>query len=120
MLPSGSFLLSPLPPAEEMDEDEDDENSEESVEDESDEDLTETPKTSSTQPPYSLIPPPPVWVQRNQGLSTITVFHLRVKDNDHSRLHTETCKTAWREIIWLDVSFLSLCFFYFQCGAGSS
>uniref|UniRef100_A0A096LZ46 Armadillo like helical domain containing 4 n=1 Tax=Poecilia formosa TaxID=48698 RepID=A0A096LZ46_POEFO len=50
------------------DEDEDDENSEESVEEDSEEDLTEAPETSSTQPPYSLIPPPPVWVQRNQGL----------------------------------------------------
>ncbi|XP_017157740.1 uncharacterized protein C14orf37 homolog isoform X2 [Poecilia reticulata] len=53
---------------EELDEDEDDENSEESVEEDSEEDLTEAPETSSTQPPYSLIPPPPVWVQRNQGL----------------------------------------------------
>ncbi|MEQ2211616.1 hypothetical protein XENOCAPTIV_009417, partial [Xenoophorus captivus] len=41
------------------DEDEDDENSEESVEEDSEEDLTETTKTSSTQAPYSLIPPPP-------------------------------------------------------------
>ncbi|KAK5605986.1 hypothetical protein CRENBAI_002613 [Crenichthys baileyi] len=48
--------------------DEDDENSEESVEEDSEEDLTEATKTSSTQAPYSLIPPPPVWVQRNQGL----------------------------------------------------
>ncbi|XP_015239952.1 PREDICTED: uncharacterized protein C14orf37 homolog isoform X1 [Cyprinodon variegatus] len=49
--------------------DEDDEISEESVEEEdSEEDLTEAPNTSSNQPPYSLIPPPPVWVQRNQGL----------------------------------------------------
>ncbi|KAM4529056.1 uncharacterized protein armh4 isoform 1-T4 [Fundulus diaphanus] len=48
--------------------DEDDENSEESVEEDSEEDLTETHKTSSSRPPYSLIPPPPVWVQRNQGL----------------------------------------------------
>ncbi|XP_054900327.1 armadillo-like helical domain-containing protein 4 isoform X2 [Poeciliopsis prolifica] len=53
---------------EELDEDEDNENSEESVEEDSEEDLTEAPETSSTQPPYSLIPPPPVWVQRNQGL----------------------------------------------------
>ena len=65
------FILSPT---EETDEDEDDENSEESMEDESEEDLTEMPKTSSTQPPYSLIPPPPVWVQRNQGLSMTTWF----------------------------------------------
>ncbi|XP_005805673.2 uncharacterized protein C14orf37 homolog isoform X1 [Xiphophorus maculatus] len=53
---------------EELDEDEDHENSEESVEEDSEEDLTEAPETSSTQPPYSLIPPPPVWVQRNQRL----------------------------------------------------
>ncbi|XP_070843054.1 mediator of DNA damage checkpoint protein 1-like isoform X1 [Chaetodon trifascialis] len=64
---------------EEPDEDEDDENSEESVEDDSEEDLTETPKTSSTQPPYSLIPPPPVWVQRNQGLMRSWVELIREK-----------------------------------------
>lgn len=56
--------------AEESDEDE--ENSEESVEDESEEDLTDTPRTSPMQPPYSLIPPPPVWVQHDQGLSERT------------------------------------------------
>lgn len=65
---------------EELEEDdEDDENSEESVEDESEEDLTETPKTSSTPPPYSLIPPPPVWVQRNQGLMRSWVELIREK-----------------------------------------
>ncbi|XP_023286123.1 uncharacterized protein C14orf37 homolog isoform X1 [Seriola lalandi dorsalis] len=64
---------------EEPDEDEDDENSEESVEEESEEDLTEIPKTSSTQPPYSLIPPPPVWVQRNQGLMRSWVELIREK-----------------------------------------
>ncbi|KAK9531770.1 hypothetical protein VZT92_011176 [Zoarces viviparus] len=64
---------------EEPDEDEDDEISEESVEDESEEDLTETPKTSSTRPPYSLIPPPPVWVQRNQGLMRSWVELIREK-----------------------------------------
>ncbi|KAI3363791.1 hypothetical protein L3Q82_001398 [Scortum barcoo] len=52
----------------EEEEDEDDENSEESVEDESEEDLTEMPKTSSTQPPYSLIPPPPVWAGYVSGM----------------------------------------------------
>ncbi|CAG5928231.1 unnamed protein product [Menidia menidia] len=52
--------------------DEDDENSEESLEEESEENLTEKPARCSTQPSYSLIPPPPVWVQRNQGLSTST------------------------------------------------
>ncbi|XP_047429391.1 armadillo-like helical domain-containing protein 4 isoform X2 [Mugil cephalus] len=60
-------------------EDEDDENSEESVEEDSEEDLTETPKTSSTQPPYSLIPPPPVWVQQNQGLMRSWVELIREK-----------------------------------------
>ncbi|XP_074470938.1 uncharacterized protein armh4 [Sebastes fasciatus] len=64
---------------EEQDEDEEDENSEESVEDESEEDLTETPKASSRQPPYSLIPPPPVWVQRNQGLMRSWVELIREK-----------------------------------------
>ncbi|GAA6231076.1 uncharacterized protein LOC121199905 [Lates japonicus] len=64
---------------EEPDDDEEDENSEESVEEESEEDLTETPKTFSTQPPYSLIPPPPVWVQRNQGLMRSWVELIREK-----------------------------------------
>ncbi|KAF0023254.1 hypothetical protein F2P81_023884 [Scophthalmus maximus] len=65
--------------SEEQGEDEEDENSEESVEEESDEDLTDTPKTSSTPPPYSLIPPPPVWVQRNQGLMRSWVELIREK-----------------------------------------
>lgn len=47
--------------------DEDDENTEES--EESEEEQKETPIPAPTRPPYSLIPPPPVWVQRNQGLS---------------------------------------------------
>ncbi|XP_045916702.1 uncharacterized protein LOC123977779 isoform X2 [Micropterus dolomieu] len=64
---------------EEPDEDEDDDTSEESVEDESEEDRTEKPKTASTQPPYSLIPPPPVWVQRNQGLMRSWVELIREK-----------------------------------------
>ncbi|XP_029966049.1 armadillo-like helical domain-containing protein 4 [Salarias fasciatus] len=64
---------------EEPDEDEDDENSEESVEEDSEEDLTEVPKASSTPPPYSLIPPPPVWVQRNQGLMRSWVELIREK-----------------------------------------
>lgn len=67
-----SFLC---PTTEEPDEDEEDENTEESEEEDSEEDLTETPKTASTRPPYSLIPPPPVWVQRNQGLSKRTWTH---------------------------------------------
>ncbi|XP_058469331.1 uncharacterized protein LOC131443597 isoform X1 [Solea solea] len=64
---------------EEHDEDDEDENSEESVEDDSEEDLTDSPQTSSTQPPYSLIPPPPVWVQRNQGLMRSWVELIREK-----------------------------------------
>uniref|UniRef100_A0A1A7X4C4 Chromosome 14 open reading frame 37 n=1 Tax=Iconisemion striatum TaxID=60296 RepID=A0A1A7X4C4_9TELE len=64
---------------EEPDEDDDEENTEESVEEGSEEDLTETPKTSSTQPPYSLIPPPPVWVQRNQGLMRSWLELIREK-----------------------------------------
>lgn len=75
---SGFILFSTEEP------DEDDENSDDdSVEEKSEEDLTETPQTSWTQPPYSLIPPPPAWVQRNQGLSmsehdvhTYTLIHL--------------------------------------------
>ncbi|XP_061668995.1 armadillo-like helical domain-containing protein 4 isoform X2 [Syngnathoides biaculeatus] len=54
-----------------------DENSEESPEDEeSDEDTTET---SRTEPPYSFVPPPPVWVQRNQGLMRSWVALIREK-----------------------------------------
>lgn len=62
-----------FPCAEESDEDEEDEeNSEESLEDESEEeeeDVSEAPAAPPTQPPYSLIPPPPVWAQHDQGLS---------------------------------------------------
>ncbi|KAM4522220.1 uncharacterized protein armh4 isoform 2-T3 [Odontesthes bonariensis] len=64
---------------EEPDEDEDDENSEESVEEESEENLTEKPVKCSTKPSYSLIPPPPVWVQRNQGLMRSWVELIREK-----------------------------------------
>ncbi|XP_061900991.1 armadillo-like helical domain-containing protein 4 [Entelurus aequoreus] len=61
-------------------EDPDEENSEESMEEEeSEEDLMETTKTSLTQPPYSLIPLPPVWVQRNQGLMRSWVALIREK-----------------------------------------
>ncbi|XP_061785108.1 uncharacterized protein [Nerophis lumbriciformis] len=64
----------------ESEEDPDEENSEESVEEEeSEEDLMETTKTSLTQPPYSLIPLPPVWVQRNQGLMRSWVALIREK-----------------------------------------
>ncbi|XP_072307264.1 uncharacterized protein [Eucyclogobius newberryi] len=59
------------------DQDEDEENSEESME-ESNEDQTEGPN-ASTPPPYSLIPPPPVWVQRNQGLMRSWVELIREK-----------------------------------------
>ncbi|XP_062267151.1 armadillo-like helical domain-containing protein 4 isoform X2 [Platichthys flesus] len=62
---------------EETDDDEEDDNSEESVE--SEEDLTDKPKTFATLPPYSLIPPPPVWVQRNQGLMRSWVELIREK-----------------------------------------
>lgn len=65
--------------SEEADEDEDDENSEESLEEESEEDLTEAPFVCSTQPTFSLIPPPPVWVQRNQGLMRSWVELIREK-----------------------------------------
>ncbi|XP_029983912.1 armadillo-like helical domain-containing protein 4 isoform X3 [Sphaeramia orbicularis] len=78
-VPKSRSALDEMESDEETDEDEDDENSEESVEEESDEDLTETPNTSSTPPPYSLIPPPPVWVQRNQGLMRSWVELIREK-----------------------------------------
>ncbi|XP_041831866.1 uncharacterized protein LOC121633731 isoform X2 [Melanotaenia boesemani] len=73
------FGLEEMESEEEADEDEDDENSEESLEEESEEDLTGAPKTCSTQPTYSLIPPPPVWVQRNQGLMRSWVELIREK-----------------------------------------
>ncbi|XP_061757072.1 armadillo-like helical domain-containing protein 4 [Nerophis ophidion] len=64
----------------ELEEDPDEENSEESMEEEeSEEDLMETTKTSMTQPPYSLIPLPPVWVQRNQGLMRSWVALIKEK-----------------------------------------
>lgn len=78
-VPKSRSALDEMESDEETDEDEDDENSEESVEEESEEDLTETPNTSSTPPPYSLIPPPPVWVQRNQGLMRSWVELIREK-----------------------------------------
>lgn len=59
------------------DPDEDEENSEES--EESDEDLTEAPKASTPPLRYSLIPPPRVWVQRNQGLMRSWVEMMREK-----------------------------------------
>ncbi|RVE55876.1 hypothetical protein OJAV_G00230370 [Oryzias javanicus] len=48
----------------ETEEQEEDENSEESEEEDSEEDLTER----FTESPYGHIPPPPLWVQGNQGL----------------------------------------------------
>ncbi|XP_059353847.1 armadillo-like helical domain-containing protein 4 [Carassius carassius] len=58
----------------EPDEDEEDEEVD-SDEEDSEEDLTE----STMAPPYSLIPPPPVWVQRNQGLVRSWVELIREK-----------------------------------------
>ena len=58
------------------DPDEDEENSEESLEDESEEEVTETPESSSLRPLVCIFPPPPVWAQRNQGLSTMRHFSL--------------------------------------------
>lgn len=59
------------------DPDEDEETSEES--EESDEDLTKAPKASTPPLRYSLIPPPRVWVQRNQGLMRSWVEMMREK-----------------------------------------
>ncbi|XP_073672902.1 uncharacterized protein [Garra rufa] len=66
---------------EEPDEDEEDEemDSDEEEEEESEEDLTERTMAPHTRPPYSLIPPPPVWVQRNQGLVRSWVELIREK-----------------------------------------
>ncbi|XP_051511558.1 serine-rich adhesin for platelets-like isoform X2 [Myxocyprinus asiaticus] len=53
----------------ETDEDEEvEEMNSDEEEEESEEDLTETSISTPTRASYSLIPPPPVWVQRNQGL----------------------------------------------------
>uniref|UniRef100_A0AAV2KED8 Armadillo-like helical domain-containing protein 4 n=1 Tax=Knipowitschia caucasica TaxID=637954 RepID=A0AAV2KED8_KNICA len=59
------------------DADEDEENSEESVED-SEEVQTGAPG-APTPPPYNIIPPPPVWVQHNQGLMRSWVELIREK-----------------------------------------
>ncbi|KAK2884311.1 hypothetical protein Q8A67_017948 [Cirrhinus molitorella] len=65
---------------EEPDEDEEDEEMDsDEEEEESEEDLTESTMAPHTRPPYSLIPPPPVWVQRNQGLVRSWVELIREK-----------------------------------------
>ncbi|XP_051500300.1 armadillo-like helical domain-containing protein 4 [Myxocyprinus asiaticus] len=65
---------------EEPDEDEvDEETNSDEEEEESEEDLTETTISPPTRAPYSLIPPPPVWVQRNQGLVRSWVELIREK-----------------------------------------
>lgn len=62
-------LNEPLCLIEEPDEDEEDEEMDsDEEEEESEENLMESTMAPHTRPPYSLIPPPPVWVQRNQGL----------------------------------------------------
>ncbi|XP_051953960.1 uncharacterized protein LOC127623599 [Xyrauchen texanus] len=64
----------------EPDEDEEDEEMNlNDEEEESEEDLTETTTSTPTRAPYSLIPPPPVWVQRNQGLVRSWVELIREK-----------------------------------------
>ncbi|KAJ8009475.1 hypothetical protein DPEC_G00089260 [Dallia pectoralis] len=77
-LPATKSGLEELESEEEIEEDEEDENVEESEED-SEEDLNETPVLAPTRPPYSLVPPPPVWVQRNQGLMRSWVELIREK-----------------------------------------
>ncbi|XP_058612011.1 armadillo-like helical domain-containing protein 4 isoform X3 [Onychostoma macrolepis] len=65
---------------EETDEDEEDEEMDsEEEEEESEEDLTESTIAPHSRPPYGLIPPPPVWVQRNQGLVRSWVELIREK-----------------------------------------
>ncbi|XP_067240666.1 armadillo-like helical domain-containing protein 4 isoform X2 [Chanodichthys erythropterus] len=65
---------------EEPDEDEEDEEMDsDEEEEESEEDLMESTMAPHTRPPYSLIPPPPVWVQRNQGLVRSWVELIREK-----------------------------------------
>ncbi|XP_036437704.1 uncharacterized protein LOC118815586 isoform X2 [Colossoma macropomum] len=65
----------------EEDEDEEDEDVDESEEEEEDseENLTEATVRTPTRPPYSLIPPPPVWGQQNQGLIRSWVELIREK-----------------------------------------
>ncbi|XP_016379945.1 uncharacterized protein C14orf37 homolog isoform X2 [Sinocyclocheilus rhinocerous] len=67
-------------PESKEDPDEDEEEEEmDSDEEESEEDLTESTVAPHTRLPYSLIPPPPVWVQRNQGLVRSWVELIREK-----------------------------------------
>ncbi|XP_062324498.1 uncharacterized protein LOC134025471 [Osmerus eperlanus] len=70
--------LEELESEEEPDEDEEDDNAEES-EEESQEELVECSIPAPTRPPFNLIPPPPVWVQRNQGLMRSWVELIREK-----------------------------------------
>uniref|UniRef100_A0A4W5R7L9 Armadillo-like helical domain-containing protein 4 n=1 Tax=Hucho hucho TaxID=62062 RepID=A0A4W5R7L9_9TELE len=78
-LPVVKSGLEELESEEEPEEDEEDENTEESEEEDSEEEQKETPIPAPTRPPYSLIPPPPVWVQRNQGLMRSWVELIREK-----------------------------------------
>ncbi|XP_016374989.1 uncharacterized protein C14orf37 homolog isoform X2 [Sinocyclocheilus rhinocerous] len=64
---------------EKPDEDEEDEEMDSEEEEESEEDLTESTIAPHRSPPYGLIPPPPVWVQRNQGLVRSWVELIREK-----------------------------------------
>ncbi|KAI4885407.1 hypothetical protein NFI96_002821 [Prochilodus magdalenae] len=83
--PSHSAVLKTKPGLQELeseeDEDEEDEDVDESEEEEEDseENLTEATVHSPTRPPYSLIPPPPVWGQQNQGLIRSWVELIREK-----------------------------------------
>ncbi|CDQ72743.1 unnamed protein product [Oncorhynchus mykiss] len=76
-LPVVKSGLEELESEEEPEVDEEDENTEES--EDSEEEQKETPIPAPTQPPYSLIPPPSVWVQRNQGLMRSWVELIREK-----------------------------------------
>lgn len=57
------------------DADEEDDDGMDSDEEESEEDLTETTMSPPNRPPYSLIPPPPVWMQGNHGLGEKKIKH---------------------------------------------
>ncbi|XP_016362769.1 uncharacterized protein C14orf37 homolog isoform X2 [Sinocyclocheilus anshuiensis] len=59
--------------------DEEDEEMDSEEEEESEEDLTESTIAPHRSPPYGLIPPPPVWVQQNQGLVRSWVELIREK-----------------------------------------
>lgn len=69
-------------------------------EEESEEDLMESTVAPHTRPPYSLIPPPPVWVQRNQGLgenpqSSHVITSVVIKSVRSFSVYCLQCGAGW-------------------------